>query len=264
VTPQTRLHPNPDHTITRVLNALRDTQPPVGLEARIARRLREAADVRASAANRVSYFAVILNAVKDPRILLGAAPRYTPAGIAVALLLLLALIPLPFHRIYHIATAVNQPIISPTSRVQTLELPQLQAPQARPLRPGFIKNPTATPVSFAPQPQLSAADQLALDETLAPSQSAPPMPLTAQERVLLRATRRGAPIEVAELDQLREPFLRARAEARERANLSQYIHGLLGPLATAQALTPDPTPSTPPPTDPQPLPDPEPPSPSSR
>jgi hypothetical protein len=86
-------------------------------------------------------------------------------------------------------------------------------------------------------------DAIALAETFAPSHPAPPLPLTAQEALLLRSTRQGQPIEVAELETRRTSVLTEIAEARERANLREYIHGLLGPLATAQTLTPLPSPS---------------------
>jgi hypothetical protein len=93
---------------------------------------------------------------------------------------------------------------------------------------------------LTPEP---APDAIALAETLAPSHPAPPLPLTAQEALLLRSTRQGEPIEVAELETRRESVLTQIAEARERATVREYIHGLLGPLATAQTLTPPPSPS---------------------
>jgi hypothetical protein len=85
-------------------------------------------------------------------------------------------------------------------------------------------------------------DAIALAETLAPSQPAPPMPLTAEERQLVRATRPGAPIEVAELDQLREPLLRAVAAQRERTHFEHYAAVLIAPLLAFQNSAP----STPP------------------
>jgi len=87
-------------------------------------------------------------------------------------------------------------------------------------------------------------DAIALAETLAPSHPAPPMPLTPQEALLLRSTRQGQPIEVAELETRRESALVQIAEARERATVREYIHGLLGPLATAQTLTTSPSDDT--------------------
>jgi hypothetical protein len=64
------------------------------------------------------------------------------------------------------------------------------------------------------------------------------MPLTPQEHLMLAATRPGQPIEVAELDIARAPFLRAAAEARETASIDRYIKGLLAPFAVADALSP--------------------------
>jgi hypothetical protein len=68
------------------------------------------------------------------------------------------------------------------------------------------------------------------------------LPLTQEEALLLRATRPGQPIEVAELDSLREPMFHAIAEQREYTNIGQYIHALLGPLAAAEVLSPTPAP----------------------
>jgi hypothetical protein len=84
-------------------------------------------------------------------------------------------------------------------------------------------------------------DAIALNETLAPSHPAPALPLTAQEALLLRSTRRGQPMEVAELDTLLEAALMNRVTEQRRASLRETIQGLLGPLATAQALTSDST-----------------------
>jgi hypothetical protein len=76
------------------------------------------------------------------------------------------------------------------------------------------------------------------------------MPLTAQEVILFRSTRQGQPIELAELDVLRDTNLRSIAQSRDRANLRQYIQSLLAPLAAAEALSPtssdDIQPTTPP------------------
>ncbi len=52
----------------------------------------------------------------------------------------------------------------------------------------------------AQDPSAQDLDALALAETLAPSRPAPPMPLTAQEKLIRSATRPGQPIQLAELD----------------------------------------------------------------
>jgi hypothetical protein len=64
------------------------------------------------------------------------------------------------------------------------------------------------------------------------------MPLTPQELIMLAATRPGQPIQVAELDIARAPFLRAAAEARENASIDRYVKSFLGAFALADALSP--------------------------
>jgi hypothetical protein len=80
------------------------------------------------------------------------------------------------------------------------------------------------------------------------------MALTAQERMLVTATRQGQPIELAELEILRQPALQAAAETRERATIRNYVHSLLGPLAAVEAINP--TPPSPSLSDSQLIPDP--------
>jgi hypothetical protein len=64
------------------------------------------------------------------------------------------------------------------------------------------------------------------------------MPLTAQEQIMVAATRPGQPIQLAELDSARAPIFRAEAEARHNANIQRYVKSLLAPFAVADALQP--------------------------
>ena len=86
-------------------------------------------------------------------------------------------------------------------------------------------------------------------EMQAPSQPAPEMPLTAQERLLQRVVRRGDPIEIAELEPL--PNNAPHATAREDDAVKNVVQGFLKQLAAAEAINPTPpTPDPPPATDP--------------
>jgi hypothetical protein len=79
----------------------------------------------------------------------------------------------------------------------------------------------------------SDADSVARQEMLAVSYPAPPMPLTAQERLLLRIAHRHDPVELAML----EPELRAVEEAKEKEEFQRFF----GPPAnksTAEQLEP--------------------------
>jgi hypothetical protein len=252
----TAQHPNPhqaahpDARINHVLEALRTTEPPTGLEERVAQRLAQAAEARALNSNNCvvaaptshasSFFAVILNAVKDPRILLGPARLYTTAA-TLALLLTLTTITLLHHHTPS-TTAQSKPIPSaptqPTNLAQASALANPQVPQGNTQVPrGFSlgsHSPFKTAGVLTPAP---TPDTIALAETRAPSRPAPPMPLTAQEHLLLAATRPGQPIEVAELDIARAPNLRAAANAREDASIRRYVRTLLAPLAVTDALS---------------------------
>jgi hypothetical protein len=259
-----------DARIDQVLNALRTTEPPSGLEQRIAARLAQAAEARALSATtnptHSSYITVILNAVKDPCSLLAPAKLYTVA--AAALTLLVALTTLTLHHRPPSATARTTPtVLTPTSG-RGLERAGLQSRHNPPastaaLATEGISAATTTQIlqgfpatSQVPQgfslgshsPNQKAGvltpataqdpDTIALAETLAPSRPAPPMPLTAQEHLLFAATRPGQPIQLAELDLARAPILRAAAEARETASLDHYVKSLLAPFAIADELSP--------------------------
>lgn len=210
---------SPDQHLDRVINALRDTPPPTGLAARVNARLLQAAESPA------------------PRTLFASPLHLAWAGAACAVVLLALL---ATHR---------QPARSGETQVAQGSVPQgfsLGSLVARPattqVTPRFSVGSHTAPRKaegvLTPDP-----DAIALAETLAPSHPAPPLPLTAQEALLLGSTRQGQPIEVAELETRRESALTQIAEARERATVREYIHGLLGPLAAAQILTPPLSPS---------------------
>ncbi len=235
-----------DQTITRVLHALRDAPAPTGLEARVLHNLQQARAAQL-APRPTSFWSRLTPWPIDLRI-----PAATLAAAAVLVLLLTHKHTTTPNYSVSIATE-NSPTSNPTIAT-TQPTPNHRMSQASLLKPALpqTSKPTRTPInSSLPETKLSPEDQLALEEASAPSQPAPPMPLTAQERLLLRAARPGSAIEVAELDQLREPFLRAATAARDRANLQRYATGLIAPLLTFQNLAPSTPPeSTPPAQDP--------------
>ncbi len=208
-----------DQQLDRVLNALRDTPPPSGLAARVNARLLQATE---SPARRTLF----------------ASPQHIAwAGAACAAVLALAVLATHYQPAPTVADLSSE---TPATQAS----PSLPVPAAAQVAPRFSVGSHTASLKIegvlTPEP---APDAIALAETLAPSHPAPPLPLTAQEALLLRSTRQGEPIEVAELETRRESVLTQIAEARERATVREYIHGLLGPLATAQTLTPPPSPS---------------------
>jgi hypothetical protein len=206
---------------------------------------------------------------RDPRIPLAPAQIYT-AATALTLLLTVTTITLVHHRTptttaqTHINQTTTTAALTPTS-TPGLEGAGLQSRHTTPTNPPALAASTTTLVStpcfegaalqsrrntppctaaLAAErisnrpPQQPNLDTIALAETRAPSRPAPPMPLTAQEHLLLAAARAGQPIEVAELDMARAPNLRAAAEYREDARIRRYVKGLLASFAVADALSP--------------------------
>jgi hypothetical protein len=212
-------HPeNPDVRIDQVLHALRDAEPPTGLEARITTcttaRIANAAEVRPVT---TSYFAVILNAVKDLRILFPEAKLYTFAATTLALLMALSLFALHLH---HKPPTIAQSNPLPLATAPQTPPRQITLAPARPTAPATPKGHHQPTSSLPPSPTMLTApitptdpDTIALAETLAPSRPAPPMPLTQQERLMLSVLRSGDQEEIAALNPAERDFLFAQDQA---------------------------------------------------
>jgi hypothetical protein len=211
------MNPSADDLIHQALDGLRQAQPSTGLDRRILRAL----ETRPCTTVRRPFW-------------------LWPAALATAALLLTLTLARPH----------NLPIAD-TAHVERPAAPATIAPL--PASPNPTRTRPPQPHSLSPQPSPSpSADQLALDDAHAPSHPAPPIPLTAQEKVLLRAARPGAPLELAELEPMREAAFRAAAEAREKAAIEQYVHRILAPLALSESVNPNPPAESPAPPPAQP------------
>jgi hypothetical protein len=95
------------------------------------------------------------------------------------------------------------------------------------------KVPDAGLVRVAESPEADSNDEsLARSEMEAASFPAPPMPLTAQERLLLRLARKADPVEIAMLD----PKFRAMQDAKEKAEFQRFFgQSATKPVAPVQA-----------------------------
>lgn len=221
-----------DQRIDQLLHALATRPTPAGLEQRIVARMEQRA--AAKSAPRLPFFTRVLR-IRACHYAISSFPLYTIAAASVVLLAAGYLALLRQHPLRQVATFT--PTASKTGAPQLLNVLSGGALTAHPA--GGTRRPHPTTADVAqPPPAQDDPDTIALAETLAPSHPAPPLPLTSQEALLLRSTRHGQPIEVAELETHRESALIALASAREQSSIREYIHGLLGPLATAQALTP--------------------------
>ena len=203
-------HPhNPDACIDHVLNALRTTEAPTGLEARIASRIAQATEARTVT---TSHFAVILNAVKDPRISLAKARLYTVAA-ALTVLLTLTTLTLLHHRTPP-AAAQSKPIpIKPYTPAQPATLTQAPALINTHAPQGFsLGSPIPPKNSGVLTPSPADPDAIALAETLAPSRPSPPTPLTQQELLMLAVLHSGNQEGIAALNPAKRDALLAQNE----------------------------------------------------
>lgn len=227
---------NSEEAIERVLTGLRDVEAPEGMERRIL------AGLEGRAAARSGWRAVPIWLAMPPG---RSIARGLACGVALAGAVVLVLA-IPAMR-----RAGRVPVRSKidTGRVKVVPMtPAVIATgdveRSSPV-PGVgssVRLGTTTKVNEAES--VSAADSgdsVAMSEMRAPSFPAPPMPLTQQERLLLRIARKVDPVEMAMLD----PKVRALQDAEEKAEFQRFfgqtarqpLPAQLPPGQAPQALT---------------------------
>ena len=184
-----------DQLIDQTLTALRDTTPPTGME----RRILQAVEHRAAT----------------------TPPRHPWAWSLTTAALLLSVAAFTLH---HLTTNPGAPgpasgtrVSTPSTKLAlnsqlTARSSQLDARPAlssssptlllttNPLKTHNSTKPALPNPTPNPDHLLCDCDPVALAESRAPSQPAPPLPLTDQEKLLRRIVDKGDPIELAELN----------------------------------------------------------------
>jgi hypothetical protein len=212
---------NPDPIIDRVLQGLRDTEAPAGMERRILHTLQNPASVQPQSSWRRLLPVWVVNPSRP------AAAWFLAGGIAFAMIFAVALALRPAirkgsHPAAHSPTQANAnlasvgslPPATPQAVVET-EPPPRPAPAAHSIRKPNPRQASA----IAPDASGPDADSIALSETRALSFPAPPMPLTEQEKLFLRIVQRGDPVELAMLN----PEMRARQQATGDAEFQKFF-----------------------------------------
>ncbi|WP_260703191.1 hypothetical protein [Edaphobacter flagellatus] len=211
---------NPDHTIDRVLHALTQAAPPYGLERRILNTLDAAtegvvpseSDARRGTASPANWFA---GRRRTPAFhtASSATPRWRwiPLTCAVALALVIPII----------ATRRHQPTTTPT--VQAPPTPLTNDTSQPRIAAATIT--THTPMlqpHTAPPPRLTQTNRIADSQpeaTALISHPAPPLPLTEQEKLLIRFARHGNPNDLVEITAERK----AAREQQEAADFTAFF-----------------------------------------
>ena len=192
-----------EEIIHQALTGLRDIQAPAGMEDRVLQALQD----RASSASVWRWWKPVERTARS------WAWGVAAAGVAVAFL---SLAVLSAHRRGHGTLELNrQPVLvtAQPATVQTAVPEQVAAPHAIPVKLAAVRKETQKT-----QP-LSEEDAIALSEMRAPSHPAPEMPLTEQEKLMLRIVRGGDPVELAELD----PQVRAAQDAEQKAEFKNFF-----------------------------------------
>jgi hypothetical protein len=187
----------PDEAIDQVLTGLRNTEAPREMNRRILQAI-EAATAQSRPATRFLIpSAIALTAV---------------AAIVIAGALLHRHTQTPTQT--NVATVAKIPSSQPASDRTALSGTMSSRPEARPLR----RSGEIPALAAAQDPE----DQLALAELHAPSRPAPPLPLTAQEKLLLSAAKESVPAHLTQLAQL-DPDRTARQEAAREAAFHRFV-----------------------------------------
>jgi len=208
---------HPDEAIDKVLAALRDTEPPLGIERRI---LQAVEDHAPQPRRRLGRFVWPLSS---------AGPLHASSwayGVTVAAVFTLALLipakrphPSPLTSSGNIRVQGHAPFASPPATVSS-SLPPAPAVVSRaPRRNVAARNLTSLGAASPAQRPAENADTLALEELHATSQPAPPLPLTREEKLLLRIAHKGDPEELAILD----PRLHAQQDMEARAEFHKFF-----------------------------------------
>jgi hypothetical protein len=220
-----------DEAIEKVLAGLRYVDAPVGMERRIQDGLEERAARRAEAGRR--WYGPVWR---------GVPVAYMACGVAVVGLAVVMLMVPAVRRFGHggvqsqmgVAPVKLMPAMRSTIANRDTET-VLHASDVR-----FVKRPDAAESGLvrASVSDGGSEDDVALSETRAASFPAPPMPLTDQEKLLLRLAHKNDPVELATFD----PKLRELQDAEDQAEFQRFFSGpVVSQPAPEEQAQPEPT-----------------------
>lgn len=199
----------PDEAIKKVLEGLRDAAAPAGIESRILEALGDHAPARGRGGWRGWMPAWLMGLMHQ------GAGRSIAWGVALAGVLMVALIVPAVHRSRHMATQSGRrsaPAALPSPAVSGTAVREAQLGAPGGPRPRLRANVRRAEV-------VRAGGSAALQDTRAVSYPAPPMPLTEQEKLLLRVAHKGDPVELAMLN----PEIRARQETQSEDEFKEFF-----------------------------------------
>jgi hypothetical protein len=211
---------NSEDAIEKVLAGLRSPEAPIGMERRILEALQDQASARSRSGWR-RLRPIWLAAPARP-----VATRSLACGVALAGMFAVALAIPAIRRLGHApAQSKMNPVPAGSLARPT---PEGVAKSAQHPLPGssvqFMEQTNAREETTVRRARDARnrdrhSDSVALDEMRAASHPAPPLPLTEQERLLLRIAHRGDPVELAMLNH----EIRAKQEEEGKAEFQRFF-----------------------------------------
>jgi len=203
---------NSEEAIERVLAGLRDVEAPAGLERRVLNGLEERAAARALTGWR--WFGPVWR---------GVPVGYAACGVALASVVLVVLAVPAIRRFGHVAApskmGVTPAMSSPAARSAIVAKRAEPGLHGRGVRLAKTADGARADLIGAGRSAAEPEDSVAISEMRAASFPAPPMPLTEQERLLLRIAHLNDPVEMAVLD----PKLREMHDAQEKTEFQRFF-----------------------------------------
>jgi hypothetical protein len=212
----------------RVLAGLRDAEAPVGMERRILEGLEERASTAQARSGWGRFVPTWVTMATGP-----VATKALVCGIALAGVLVMAFVIPGIRRLGHAPERSKIDVVPVESVRRT---PAVDAANGAAASSGgsSVRSGTMTKVSEAGLVRaVDSDDSVAMREMQTASYPAPPMPLTEQERLLLRISHRVDPVEMAMLD----PKLRALQDAEEKAEFQRFFGQSASKPAAGQSTT---------------------------
>jgi hypothetical protein len=202
---------NSDEAIDRVLAGLRDTEAPEGMERRILDALENGATARAESAwHRLLPLWLLAPTRAMTRVLVCGAAL---AGVVVVVFATSAI-----RHARDVAVRSEKEVAPAKVLPAVVDAPLVAVSSSAHEERAGLRVRTAVGEARSAR-TVDSEDSVALSEMRAASFPAPPMPLTEQEKLLLRIAHRGDPVEVAMLD----PNQRSLEEMKEKAEYQSFF-----------------------------------------
>jgi hypothetical protein len=218
---------NSEEAIEKVLAALRDADLPIGIERRILDGLEERAAVRSG-----SGWRQLLPVWVAPA--RSVAVGSLVCGVALAGVLVVAFAIPAIRRLGHAPVQSKRNSVPVGSAASTTSEAAAESAGPALLRAGVRSiGKKKAELSAAGAEAVLDSDSVALEEMHAASRPAPPMPLTEQERLLLRLVHKDDPVELAMLDSK----VRALQDSEDKAEFQRFFGQATKQAASEQSVT---------------------------